>query len=218
MTLLDLLKLMRKHLSLMIVLPIVCALLTAGYAWFMMPNEYTASVSMYVLTKSSDTSDDALSSTDLSASQMLTNDVATLIKSNRVLDDTATKINLGNLDEFDIAVTNQATTRVITISVTGTSAQSVAIVANQLAETTDEVAKEVMDVKAVNTIDKAYEPVAPSGPSRALYTAVAFLAGIFLAIAIIVLMDVLDTRVRDPKEIEELLEVPVIGRMPVVKG
>ena len=67
-------------------------------------------------------------------------------------------------------------------------------------------------------IDQAAEPAAPSGPSRPLYTAVAFLAGIFVAVAIVVLMDMLNTRVRSPEEAEELLGVPVIGRIPTIKG
>ncbi len=53
MTLLELLQLMRKHLKLMIVLPIVCALATAVVCFVALPNTYTASTSMYVLSRSS---------------------------------------------------------------------------------------------------------------------------------------------------------------------
>ena len=75
-----------------------------------------------------------------------------------------------------------------------------------------------MDVRAVNAIDKAAEPSSPSGPPRAMYTAVAFLAGIFLAIAIVVLIDMVNTRVRSAEEAEELLGLPIIGRIPTIKG
>ncbi len=218
MTLLELLQLVRKHLSLMIVLPIVCAVGMALVAWLVLPNTYSASVSMYVLTKTSDTSEGGLSNTDLTASQMLTNDVATLIKSDRVLSDTKNALKMDTIKDFDVSVESATTTRVITLSVTGESAQSVAIVANKIAETTDTVAREVMDVQSINVIDTATEPTQPSGPPRTMYTAVAFLAGIFLALAIIVVMDALDTRVRNPEEIEELLDIPVIGRIPKITG
>lgn len=208
---------MRRHLKLMIILPIICAAATATVSWALLADEYTATVSMYVLTKSSETSD-SLTSTDLSASQMLTNDVAKLIKGSRVQGETAESLRIDSLSEYNITVSNETSTRVINVSVTGHSAQEVAIVANALAKTTDTVATNVMDLKSVTIIDEAKEPLAPSGPPRAMYTAVAFLAGIFLAIAIIVLMDILDTRVRNPEEIEELLELPVIGHMPIAKG
>ncbi len=217
MTLLELLKLLRKHIKLVIALPVVCALITAAVAWLVLPNTYTANVSMYVLTRSGD-SDGTLSSTDLSASQMLANDVAGLFKDERVLNDTAASLQMTSLKGYDIKVASGTTTRVITLSVTGESAQSVAIVANALAATTDEVAREAMDVKSVNVIGPATEPTAPSGPPRTLYTAVAFLAGIFLAVAVVVLMDMLNTRVRNPEEAEELLGVPVIGRIPTIQG
>lgn len=217
MTLLELLKLIRKHLKLMIVLPIVCTLAAAAVSWLVLPNMYSASVSMYVLTKSG-TETDGITNTDLTASQMLTNDVATLIKSDRVTSDTASALQMSNLAGYDVTVTSQTTTRVITLTVTGDSAQSVSIIANQLAKTTDSVAQEVMDLRSVNTIDQAVEPTAPSGPPRAMYTAVAFLAGVFLAIAVIVVLDMTNTRVRSAEEAEELLGLPIIGRIPTIKG
>ena len=67
-------------------------------------------------------------------------------------------------------------------------------------------------------VDAAEVPTDPSGPPRAMYTAVAFLAGIFLAVAIVVVLDMLNTRVRNPEEAEELLGIPVIGRIPTIKG
>lgn len=216
MTLLELLKLLRKHLKLVIVLPILCAAATAAVSWLVLPNTYTSSTSMYVLTRANE-GNSALTNSDLSASQMLTNDVAKLIKSDRIENDTADKLQMKNLKDYKITVSSETTTRVITVSVTGKSAQTAAIVANGLAETTDSVAREVMDVKSINVIDEAVEASAPSGPPRAMYTAVAFLAGIFLAIAIVVVMDMLNTRVRSADELEELLGVPVIGRIPTIK-
>ena len=217
MTLLELLTLLRKHLKLVIVLPILCAAAIAAVAWLVLPSTYTSSTSMYVLTRANE-SNNSLTNSDLSASQMLTNDVAKLIKSDRIESDTADKLQMKNLDDYKITVSSETTTRVITVSVTGKSAQTAAIVANGLAETTDSVAREVMDVKSINVIDKAVEASSPSGPPRAMYTAVAFLAGIFLAIAIVVVMDMLNTRVRGAEDVEELLGIPVIGRIPSMKG
>lgn len=216
MTLLELLVLMKKHVKLIVVFPVVCAFAAAAVSWLVLPNTYTSNVSMYVLTRANESAS-ALTNSDLSASQMLTNDVAKLIKSDRIEGDTAAKLQMSSLHGYKIEVSSETTTRVITISVTGESAQAVAIVANALAETTDAVAREVMDVKSINVIDKAVEEPSPSGPPRAMYTAVAFLAGVFLAIAIVVLMDMLNTRVRNADELEELLGIPVIGRIPVIK-
>lgn len=216
MTLLELLKLMRKHLRLVIALPIVCAIAMGLVSFLFMPNTYTASTSMYVLVQSDNTTG-ATMSTDLSASQMITNDVANLITSDRVTKDTAAALQMNSLDDYDIAVNSETTTRVLTLSVTGQDAQSTAIIANELAKNVSAVAQEVMSVQSVNVIDEAATPESPSGPNRMMYTAVAFLTGLFLAVVIVVLMDVLNTRVRGAEDVEELLGVPVIGRIPLMK-
>lgn len=216
MTLLELLKLMRKHLKLVIALPIVCAVAMGLVSFLFMPNTYTVSTSMYVLVQS-DSESASTMSTDLSASQMITNDVANLITSDRVTRDTATALQMNSLNDYDIAVQSETTTRVLTLSVTGQDAQSTAIIANELAKNVSTVAQEVMNVQSVNVIDEAITPESPSGPNRMMYTAVAFLAGLFLAVAIVVLMDMLNTKVRGAEDVEELLGVPVIGRIPAMK-
>ena len=156
MTLLELIKLIRKHLALVVALPIVCAVATAAFAWLALPNQYSSSVSMYVLTKAS--AEGSLANTDLSASQQLANDVATLITDERVAEDTASALQMDSLKGYKISVASESTTRIVTLTVTGESAQSVAIIANQLAATTDSVAQEVMDVQAINAINEAKEP------------------------------------------------------------
>lgn len=219
MTLLELFQLLKNHLKLVIALPIIFALATAVGSWIFLANTYTANVSMYVLANSSETQSNTSLSTDLSASQMITNDVSELIQSERVLNQAANQLGMSEseLKGYDIKVTSSTTTRLITISVTGDTPNSAAAIANGIADTTNNVAQEIMNIEAVNVIDQAEVPTSPSGPPRTMYTAVAFLAGIFVAVAIVVLMDMINTRIRKPEEIEELLDIPVIGRIPVIK-
>ncbi len=217
MTLLELLQLLRKHLRMVVLLPVVCAVAMALASVLAMSDTYTAQTDMYVLASSEESSSSALS-TDLSASQMLTNDVATLLQSERVMSDAADQIGLENLDAYDITVTSETTTRVIILAVTGSDPVGTANVANALADNVSQVAQEVMNVESVNVIDEASAPEEPSGPNRVLYVAVACMAGLFVAVAIVVLMDIVDTRVRSAEDVEELLGLPVIGRIPELKG
>ena len=219
MTLLELLQLMRKHLKLMIILPVVCALVAAAVSYAMLPNTYTASTSMYVLAKqSANSSDNGVNYSNLNASQMLANDVSTLLKSDRIANDTAKDLHLDSLKGYSTKVTSETTSRVITLEVTGADPHTAATISNEMASNVSKVAQEVMDVQSVNVIDEATAPTAPSGPNRPMYVAVAFLAGLFIAIAIVVVSDMLNTKVRNADEIEELLGLPVIGRMPAIKG
>ena len=219
MTLLELLQLMRKHLKLVILLPIVGALAMGVYSYAFMANTYTASTSMYVLAKqTSANSDNAANYSNLKASQMLANDVSTLLKSDRIAADTVKNLHLDSLKGYSTKVTSETTSRVITLSVTGSDPDTSAAIANEMASNVSKVAQQVMDVQSVNVIDQAVSPSSPSGPNRSMYIAVALLAGLFIAIAIVVVSDMLNTKVRNADEVEELLGLPVIGRMPAVKG
>ena len=217
MTLQELLIVLREHLRLVILMPLLAALAVAGISVFL-PNQYTASTTMYVLVTSGDSTTATTTSNDLTASQMITNDVATLMKSDRVKADTASDLGLADLRGFKISVTSSTTSRVITLSVTGSNAQSAADVANAMVKNTSDIAQSVMEVKSINAIDSALAPTTPSGPNRPLYVAVALVAGFLMAIVIAVLEETLNTKVRNSEDAEELLGVPVIGHIPVLGG
>ena len=218
MTLLELLHLLRKKWFLVVLFPLVFAGATAAYSWGFMSNDYTSSVSLYVLTKTDNQNSSNITSSDVTASQQLANDIAVLAKSNRVIDATAQSLDMTTLKGYDVKVDSATTNRVITLSVTGKKPEAVAQIADELGKQTSNTAVEVMDLKAVNVIESAQVPDIPSGPNRIMYTAVAFLAGLFFAIALIVLLDMLNTTVKSPEEAEELLGLPVLGRMPSLKG
>lgn len=157
MTLLELLQLMRKHLKLVILLPIVCALAMGVYSYAFMANTYTASTSMYVLAKqTSANSDNAANYSNLNASQMLANDVSTLLKSDRIAADTVKNLHLDSLKGYSTKVTSETTSRVITLSVTGSDPDTSAAIANEMASNVSKVAQQVMDVQSVNVIDQAF--------------------------------------------------------------
>lgn len=216
MTLLELLELLKKKLVLTLSLPLAFGLVALVYCYLFMPNEYTAKTSMYVLyTQSDDTN--VSDSSVLSASQMIANDVAQLFKSDRITRETLDATGMESLDGYDVNVQSSTTTRVITLAVTGPDPQSAAAIANTMSEKVSDIAREVMAVEAVNVLDSAQVPELPSGPRRPLYVLVAIMAGLFAAIAIVVLADTLDTRVRNSDEIADLIGEPVIGRFPAMR-
>ena len=102
MTILELWNLIKKHSKLVIALPVVFALAMAFYSVVFMPNQYTAETSVYVLTKApADNGQAGFTSSDLTASQMLTNDIAGLFTSNRVEGETAKSLGLENLENSE---------------------------------------------------------------------------------------------------------------------
>lgn len=219
MTLLELLGLLRKHLKLVIILPILIAVV-AGVASMFMADEYTAATSMYVLSQTQ-TDEEYVSNsstyTDLSASQMIANDVATLAESDTLAEDVALSLGIESIDGYSVSVESSTSTRIITLSVTGADPETAASIANAYVQNVASSAQSVMDVESVNVVDQATIPENPSGPNRVLYVAVAFLAGLFLAVCIIVIADMVNVKVRTDDDINDLLGLPVVGHFPDVE-
>lgn len=216
MTIFELFGLLRKHLALVIILPVITGLAVFGVSQ-LLPDEYTASTTMYVLSRNEgENGSDNLTQQEMSVGQMLTNDVTTIMKSNRVKKDIAANFGLPNLNGFKFDITSSTTTRVITLNVTNKDPEMAAAVANAMVTEVSDVASGVMQIQSVNVIDTADVPTSPSGPRRLLYTAVGVLAGLFLAVVIVVVRDTLDTRVRNGNEAEEIIGVPVVGHFPQV--
>lgn len=216
MTLLELLALLRKHLRWLIVVPVVCAVATAAYCYTMMRDVYSASTTLYVLVSEDSSQMESYStlSTNFNVSQQIANDISQLIMSTRVRMDTAEALGWSSLGGYGISVASGDDSRVVRVIASEADPEGVAEVANAVAGVASEVAQEVMNVQSVNVLDRAMEPMVPSGPNRPLYVAVAFLGGLFAACAGIVVADMLDTRVHDAKTAEEVSGISELGAVP----
>ena len=218
MTLLELLQLLRKKLALVIILPVVFALATAVYSYGFMEDQYTSEVQLYVLSRNQSSQDQSsLTSSDTTVSQQLANDIAVIADTPKVRNAVMKSLGMNSLDDYTLKVESSTTNRIITLTVTSSNANSASRVADAFAKETADCSVESMNLEAVNIIDDATTPEKPSGPNRPLYIAVAFLAGLFVAVAIVVLMDMLNTTVKSREEAEELFGLPVLGTMPELK-
>lgn len=220
MTLRQFFSVLRRHLGLMIALPVLFALVAAGVCAFL-PNQYTATTSMYVLSKNVTSPDQQSSSTDynnLNAGQLLANDVVTIAQSDRVASDVAHQLGMRSLDDYKVDIDSSPTSRIITLSVTGTNPQIAARIANTYVRRTSKAASSVMGVTAVNVIDTASVPASPSGPRRSLYIAAFFFAGLLLAVVVAVIGDRMNTKVRDDEEAQTITGVPVVAHFPKINS
>lgn len=218
MTLLELLQLLRKKLALVIALPVIFTLATGIYTFGFMEDVYTSEVQLYVLTQSQTSQDQSYAtSSDTAASQQLANDIAVIADTPKVRNATAKALGMKDLKDYTLGVKNATTNRVITLTVTANDPAAAARVANEFAKNTASCSVETMGLKAVNIVDDATSSDIPSGPNRKMYLAVAFLAGLFVVVAIVVLMDMLNTTVKSREEAEELFGLPVLGTMPELK-
>jgi capsular polysaccharide biosynthesis protein len=69
-------------------------------------------------------------------------------------------------------------------------------------------------INNVYVLDEAESTNTPYNVKPAKYSAIAFMIGIVLSCAIIIIINILDTTVKTAEEIEKALKVPVIAQIP----
>lgn len=226
MTFKEILQLCRKHLALIIIMPLVACVISVVFCWGFLPNQYTAQKAIYVLSKEDpawygneyyQTYYQAEHNHAITYSQQLCNDVAELVKSNRVKDAVAKDMNIYDLSDYDIAVDSSEKNRVITLKVTSTDPVMASKVVDSLADHTITLSEEITDAESVSAIDQSKVPEYPSGPPRLLITLVVILVVTFLTLIIMLFRDVLDTTIKSRDDLTEILRFPVLSTIPKVK-
>lgn len=180
---------------------------------FLIKPKYTSTTRIYVVSRTAD----SITNQDLQAGSYLVKDYQEVITSNEVLSSVIDKEKLSltpNELSSMISVTIPTDTRVISISVEGDNAQEATTIANTVREVAAEKIKAVTKVDDVTTLEAAEVPKEPSSPNIKRNTLIGVIAGGVLAVISIIILEVLDDRVRRPEDIEDVLGLPLLGIVP----
>jgi capsular exopolysaccharide synthesis family protein len=119
--------------------------------------------------------------------------------------------------ENSISVEPVAETQLLEIQAEATTARGAKRLADTYAQVFIDYSKQSLTPTTSATValaDAAPVPGAPSRPRPLLYTLVAMLLSVPLAIGVALLRDRFDSRLRSPEEMEERLGLPVLARLP----
>lgn len=180
---------------------------------FLIKPKYTSTTRIYVVSRTAD----SITNQDLQAGSYLVKDYQEVITSNEVLSSVIDKEKLSltpNELSSMISVTIPTDTRVISISVEDDNAQEAATIANTVREVAAKKIKAVTKVDDVTTLEAAEVPKEPSSPNIKRNTLIGVIAGGVLAVISIIILEVLDDRVRRPEDIEDVLGLPLLGIVP----
>lgn len=211
LTIKDIVRAILDHIVLVVLIPAAAVTLTAFVCWNLIPATYTAETSIYVLNR---TSDGAISYTDVNTSTLLVKDYEALAKSNRVQDGAAELLGLEDLEDFQVFVSSESSTRLIYVNVEGREPAATANVANAIAAKLSECIVDVMKVENISIIDSAVPPEEPSGPNALRNMLIAGVIGLIISIGTALVLEVINTSIRTSDDVETLLGLPVLAQIP----
>ena len=168
---------------------------------------------LYVVNQSSDNGA-VITNQDLQAGSFLVKDYKEIILSQDVLKNVTTTLGITDDIKEKITVNIPVDTRILSISVRDSDPDQAATIANTLR---DEAAKKIIEVTKVSdvtTLEAALPAENPSTPQTKRNLVLGFVAGAFLATALVLVLEVLDDRVKRPQDIEEGLGMTLLGVVP----
>ncbi len=178
---------------------------------------YRADISIYVNNDRGLESKDYLSSADISAAQRLVNTYVTIAKSDQVLEKISEELDWEyTADELASMITAKQLneTEIFRMYVTHSDPEEAARIANVAAEVAPTIISEIIDGTSARVIDTAKVPTSRYSPSYSKYAMVGGGVGALLAIVILAILCINDTRIKDENDLMDLFDLPILGRVP----
>lgn len=199
---------------------LLAAVLAFGYSRFLVKPEYTSTTRIYVISRSQEGNNAAVTNQDLQAGAYLVKDYYEIILSPDVMSQVSQELKL-NIDSKDliskISVSVPTDTRIVSISVNDSNPNEASRIANAVRKIASKKIIEVAHVSDVTTLEEAQPATAPSSPNIRRNTVYGFIAGAGVSIVIIFLASVFDNRIRRPEDIENAMGLTLLGVVPSMK-
>lgn len=197
---------------------LVFAAAALAYSMFVAVPKYTSTTKVYVVNQ--EKSEKAVTTQDIQLGNFLVKDYKEIILSNKVMTDVIEKNNL-NLSagalSGKVTVDSPKDTRVLSITVQDKDPQVASDLANSIREVSAAQIKKVTKINDVTTMEEAEPAVAPSSPNIVKNTGLAGAVGFVFICLIVVLKELLDDKVTRPEDVEEVMDMVLLGVIPDTK-
>jgi len=212
----QLVKVIWKRKFLIVLTAIIAGLAAFAYSSFVIKPQYTSTTRIYVVNRNQ-ADKPGLTNQDLQAGAYLVKDYREIILSQDVLEKVVADQKL-TMDAKTlgrkVSVTVPADTRIVSISVRDGNPEEASRIANALREVAAQKIISVTRVSDVTTLEEARPATSPSSPNIRRNTMMATIAGVGFVTVIVLLVELLDDRVKRPEDIEEVMHLSLLGVIP----
>ena len=197
-----------------------CLMAAVGFALarFVITPTYSSNVKLYVNNSSISLGNTSFSitSSEQTAAQNLVRTYGVILDSRTTLQRVikAAEVDytwqeLGQMIEYETA----NDTEIMKVTVTCEDKQDSCIIANTIAEVLPDRISEIIDGATMEVVDDAILG-AKVGPSITRYTAIGFVLGVLLSVAVLTVSAVMDDTIHDEEYILNTYDYPILGKVP----
>ena len=204
-----LLKIFWKRKILIALVAIVAGALAFAYSAFIVKPEFTSTTRIYVVNRNQGDKP-GLTNQDLQAGSYLVKDYREIILSQDVLEKVTSNLKLDLSPKAlasKVKVTVPVDTRIVSISVNDRVPEEASRIANSLREVAAEKIISITRVSDVTTLEEARPATAPSSPNIRKNTIIGLLGGTVFTVIAVLIVELVDTRVKRPEDIEDVMQI-----------
>ncbi|CWE57655.1 capsular polysaccharide biosynthesis protein Cps14C [Streptococcus pneumoniae] len=215
----DVLQLFRalwKRKLVILLVAIITSSVAFAYSTFVIKPEFTSTTRIYVVSRNQEEKS-GLTNQDLQAGSYLVKDYREIILSQDVLEKVVSDLKLDLTPKGlanKIKVTVPVDTRIVSISVNDRVPEEASRIANSLREVAAQKIISITRVSDVTTLEEARPAISPSSPNIRRNTVIGAGLGASLVIVVVLLIELFDDRVKRPEDIEDVMEISLLGVIP----
>lgn len=208
----DIFKTLKKRWKLIMLLTLIAALISGTISYFLLTPVYQSSTQILVNQKQSE---NQIDSTQIKSNIDMINTYSVIIKSPAILEKVIEDLELEqSVDQLSQKITiNSQETQVFSLTVQDSDPTKAVEIANAVSGTFQKEIKDIMNVDNVSILAKAEVKGNPTPvkPSPLLNIAIAMVVGLMAGIGLAFLLEYMDNTIKDEKDIEKLLDLPLLG-------
>lgn len=210
---------LKKKIWVILLSAVICGVISGLVSFYVLKPTYEANTTLIVNKEMEDETAQVSTSDDLNFVQKMAVTYGEIIKSKSVIASTINKLNLDMTYEDlskAVSVTNVENTQIIKISVQNENPRVAATICNTIPEIFSTEAQRIVKASGTEVVDRAIVPEKPIKPNKTMNILIAMVLGMMVSVFVIFLREGLNTKIKEPKDIESKLGLPVFGIIPKV--
>ncbi len=209
---------------LIVLAALICG--SAGYIYsrcFIAPT-YQSTVKLYVNSNAINVGNISVSAADMNVSVKVVEIYEVILKTKDTLDVIIEKAGLQTKYDFRdlqdmISAASVNETQIFQVTVTNTSPQDAHLIATTIAEELPDIIAEIINGTDAKIVEHSIIPEQKIGPSNSRNAMIGALIGFVVVVAVLVIMELADTTIKDEEDLTEVLEgVPILAYIPDLSG
>ncbi|EHI98313.1 lipopolysaccharide biosynthesis protein [Clostridium sp. DL-VIII] len=213
----EIIDILMKRWKMIVSITLTATILAGLVSFFVIAPKYESNTKVFIGKENTNSKDQSYNSSDVQMYQQLLKTYAEVVKTNDLVEKAIEKTgaDINSQDVLDnLTVTPTANTQILEIKYVSKNKNQSEEILQAISDQFIKTATELIPNGNVKVVEQVKLPEQPVSPNKKLNIAIAFLLGLMVSVGLAFLLEFMDNTFKTKEQLEQILEVPVIGAIP----